>query len=67
MEQKSPPEDAKSLLAKAEAAERTGNLGAARVYLQMAARRSEGALREEALAKYNYARQPRETRGIHAN
>lgn len=44
--------DAESLLHRAAEAEAKGNLGAARVYLQMAARESTGPLREQALADY---------------
>lgn len=53
LETKPPVEDAQSLLARADEARDTGNMGAARVYLKMAARRATGPLREEALAKYD--------------
>ena len=52
-EPKPPADDAQSLIALAEAARAAGKLGAARVYLQMAARRATGPLRDEALAKYD--------------
>ena len=53
VEPKPAADDAQSLIARADEARAAGKLGVARVYLQMAARRATGPLRDEALAKYH--------------
>ena len=50
---KPPVDDAHALIARADQASAAGRIGAAKIYLQMAARRATGALQKEAVAKYH--------------